>query len=402
MNNNSFIIDSVRTPIGNLGGSLSSIRSDDLAAHTISSLIDRHDFDPSKINDVILGCTNQAGEDNRNIARMALLLAGLPLTVPGETINRLCASGMSSVIHAHRAIQSGDGELFIVGGIESMTRSPWVISKVSSAFGRDAQMVDSSFGWRFINPKMRDLYGIEAMGKTAENLAEKYNINRLDQDIFAYNSQRKASLAQKNNIFQKEIVPINIVQKKKSSIIFNSDEFLKPSTTIEALSKLKPIFKKDGTVTAGSSSGLNDGAASMLIASELAIKDHSLIPIAQVRSSAVVGVEPRLMGIGPVMAANKALEKAGICMDDVDVIELNEAFSSQVLACIREWGLADDDERVNPNGGAIALGHPLGMTGTRIIHTAALELERRKQKYALITMCVGVGQGYAVVIESMK
>ncbi len=397
-----FIIDAIRTPIGKFGGTLSPIRTDDLAAHVIGYLIDRHDFDPVEIDDIILGCANQAGEDNRNVARMALLLAGLPFSVPGETVNRLCASGMSAVIHAHRAVQTGDGDIFIVGGVENMTRGPWVISKASKPFGRDSIMEDSSFGWRFINPKMQEIYGTEGMGQTAENLAEKYDINRGDQDAFAYHSQMKAVIAQKKGIFENEISPVEIPQRKSDPIIFKKDEFLKPHTTIEGLAKLKPAFKKEGTVTAGNSSGLNDGSAAMLIASENGVKIHNLNPLARIVVSAAVGVEPHIMGIGPVQAANKALDKAGLTMDDMDVIELNEAFSAQSLACIREWGLADDDVRINPNGGALALGHPLGMTGTRILQTAALELSRKQEKYALVTMCVGVGQGYTVIIENIK
>ena len=400
-NKDSYIIDAVRTPIGKFGGTLSQVRTDDLAAHAIRSLMDRHDFDPVEIDDVIMGCANQAGEDNRNVARMALLLAGFPFSVPGETVNRLCASGMSAIIHAHRAIQSGDGDLFIAGGVENMTRGPWVISKASKPFGRDSQMEDSSFGWRFINPKMQEIYGTEGMGQTAENLAEKYDINRNDQDAFAYHSQMKAALAQKEEIFENEIISVEIPQRKADPIIFKDDEFVKPHTSIEGLAKLKPAFKKDGTVTAGNSSGLNDGAAAMLIASEEGVKTQGLNPLARILSSVVVGVEPRIMGIGPVQAANKALEKSGLKMDDMDVIELNEAFSAQSLACIREWGLADDDPRINPNGGALALGHPLGMTGTRILQTAALELQRKQKKYAMVAMCVGVGQGYATIIEKV-
>ena len=400
-NKDSYIIDAVRTPIGKFGGTLSQVRTDDLAAHAIRSLMDLHDFDPAEIDDVIMGCANQAGEDNRNVARMALLLAGLPFSVPGETVNRLCASGMSAVIHAYRAIQAGDGYLFIAGGVENMTRGPWVFSKASKPFGRDSKMEDSSFGWRFINPKMQEIYGTEGMGQTAENLAEKYDINREDQDKFAYNSQMKAALAQKEGNFDNEIIPVEIAQRKTDPIKFKDDEFLKPQTSIEGLAKLKPAFKKNGTVTAGNSSGLNDGAAAMLIASEEGVKTHGLNPSARILSSAVVGVEPRIMGIGPVQAANKALEKSGLKMDDMDVIELNEAFSAQSLACIREWGLADDDPRINPNGGALALGHPLGMTGTRILQTAALELQRKQKKYAMVAMCVGVGQGYATIIEKV-
>jgi len=397
---NTYIIDTIRTPIGNFGGTLKSIRTDDLAAITIKELIIRTGIDSSKIDDVILGCANQAGEDNRNVARMSLLLAGLPFTVPGETVNRLCASGMSSVIHAHRAIASGDGDLFIAGGVESMTRAPWVISKASKAFGRDAQMYDSSFGWRFINPKMKELYGVDGMGNTAENLAEKYNISKEDQDKFAYRSQIKASKAQCSGRLAEEIIPVKIPQRKKDPIIFKHDEFIKADTSIEILAKLRTVFKKEGgTVTAGNASGLNDGAAAMLLASDKGVKENNLTPIAKIVSSAVVGVEPRIMGIGPVMASNKALDKASLKMEDMDIIELNEAFSAQALACIREWGLEDNDPRINPNGGAIALGHPLGVSGTRILQTAAIELQKQNKKYALVTMCIGVGQGYATIIE---
>jgi len=397
-----FIIDAVRTPIGNFGGSLSKIRTDDLAAHVIRSLISRHDFDPGLIDDVIMGCANQAGEDNRNVARMALLLAGLPFTVPGETVNRLCASGMSAVIHAHRSIQSGDGHLFISGGVENMTRGPWVISKASKPFGRDSKMYDSSFGWRFINPRLDEVYGTEGMGQTAENVAEKYDIDRQDQDIFAVRSQKQASIAQKKGRFATEIISVEIPQRKTDPVQFNKDEFIKPHTSLEGLTKLNPAFKKGGTVTAGNSSGMNDGAAAMLIASEEGTKMHGLKPLVRINASAVVGVEPRLMGMGPVRASNKVLEKAGLKMDDMDIIELNEAFSAQSLACIRQWGLKDDDQRINPNGGAIALGHPLGMSGTRILQTAAIELQEQSKKYALVTMCVGVGQGYAVIIENIN
>lgn len=399
---NTYIIDSIRTPIGNFGGTLKDIRTDDLAAIPIRELLKRTKIEPSKIDDVILGCANQAGEDNRNVGRMASLLAGIPFSVPGETINRLCASGMSAIINAHRAIKAGDGDLFIAGGVENMTRGPWVISKVSKAFGRDAQMFDSSFGWRFINPKMKELYGVDGMGTTAENLAEKYNISREDQDNFAYHSQIKAYKAQSLGRLSEEIVPIEIPQRKKDPILFEHDEFIKGNTKVEVLAKLRTAFKKEGgTVTAGNSSGLNDGAAAMLLASENGVKENNLSPIARIISSAVVGVEPRIMGIGPVKASNKALEKAGLKMEDIDIIELNEAFSAQALACIREWGLDDNDPRINPNGGAIAIGHPLGVSGTRIIHTAAIELHKQNKKYALITMCIGVGQGYATIIEKV-
>lgn len=394
-----YIVDAIRTPIGSFGGVLKSVRTDDLAAIPIREIIKRTGINPAKIDDVILGCANQAGEDNRNVARMALLLAGLPFAVPGETVNRLCASGMSAAIHAYRAIQAGDGDLFIAGGVENMTRGPLVISKASRAYGRDMKLYDSSFGWRFVNPKMKELYGTEGMGQTAENLVKMYNISREDQDKFAYHSQMKAAKAQKNQRLKKEIVAVEIPQRKKETIVFKDDDFIKPNTTIEVLGKLRAAFKKDGSVTAGNSSGLNDGAAAMLIASEKGLQKHGLKPLAKIVSSSVVGVEPRIMGIGPVKASQKALEKSGLDMKDIAIIELNEAFSAQSLACIRELGLKDDDSRINPNGGAIALGHPLGATGTRILQTAALELQERNERYALVTMCIGVGQGYAVIIE---
>ena len=397
----SYIIDSVRTAIGNYGGTLKDVRTDDLASIPIKEIIKKTQIDPSHIDDVIIGCANQAGEDNRNVARMALLLAGIPYNVPGETINRLCASGMSSVIHAHRAIKANDGDLFISGGVENMTRGPLVISKASKAFGRDSKMFDSSFGWRFINPLLDKLYGTDSMGTTAENLVSKYSISREDQDKFAYNSQMKASLSQKNGVFEQEIVKVVIPQRKKEDIIFDKDEFIKPNTSVEILSKLRAAFKKDGSVTAGNSSGLNDGAAAMLLSSDEGLKKFNLKPKARIISSAVVGVEPKIMGIGPVHASNKALNKANLSLDDMDVIEINEAFSAQALACIRELKLEDNDQRINPNGGAIALGHPLGMSGTRIIQSATNELIRKNKRYALITMCIGVGQGYATIIEKI-
>jgi len=396
-----YIIDGIRTPIGSYQGTLSAIRTDDLAALVIKEVVERNPNIPKEAyDDVILGCANQAGEDNRNVARMALLLAGLPFTVPGETVNRLCSSGLSAIIHANRAIKAGDGELFIAGGVENMTRGPYVIAKPSKGFGTDAKMYDSSFGWRFINPKMHDMYGTDGMGNTAENLVEKYNISREDQDTFAYWSQMKASKAQENGRLSKEIVSVEIPQRKKDQIIFLKDEFVKPNTTKEVLAKLRPAFIKDGgSVTAGNSSGLNDGAAAVIVASEDAVNKYSLKPLARIVSSAVVGVEPRIMGIGPVEASNRALEKAGLTMDEMDIIELNEAFAAQALACTRAWGLADDDPRVNPNGGSIAIGHPLGVTGARIAYSAAIELQEQNKKYALITMCIGVGQGYAAIIE---
>lgn len=400
MNYEAYIVDGIRTPIGNFGGTLSAVRADDLAAMVIRELVKRNSSVPlDAIDDVIIGCSNQAGEDNRNVARMALLLAGLPVTVPGETVNRLCSSGMSAIIHAARAIAAGDGNVFIAGGVEHMTRAPLVIAKPSKGFGTDSKMEDSSFGWRFVNPKMKEMYGIDPMGNTAENLVEKYNISREDQDLFAYHSQMKAAHAQENGWLDEEILPVEIPQKKKAAIVFSKDEFIKPATTIEALSKLKPAFKENGTVTAGNASGLNDGAAATMIVSQKAVQQYQLKPLALIISSAVVGVEPRIMGIGPVVASNKALEKAGLSLDDIDIIELNEAFAAQSLACTRAWGLKDDDPRINIHGGAIALGHPLGMSGTRIVYSAALSLQRLEKKYALATMCVGVGQGYAVILE---
>ncbi len=395
-----YIIDGIRTPIGNFGGTLSQVRTDDLAALVLKELIHRNDFiDPNQIDEVIMGCANQAGEDNRNVARMALLLSGIPFSVPGETINRLCASGMSAIIHANRAIKTGDGDLFISSGVENMTRGPWVISKSTKAFGTDSKMYDSSFGWRFINPKMEELYGTDGMGQTAENLVEIHNITREDQDAFAYNSQMKATAAQQNGRLSEEIIAVSIPQRKADPIIFHQDEFIKPTTSMEILGKLRPAFKKDGSVTAGNSSGLNDGAAATMIASDDAIKKFGLKPKARIVSSAVVGVEPRIMGIGPVEASQKALKKAGLTLDQMDIIEINEAFAAQSLACTRTLGLDDNDERINPNGGAIAIGHPLGMTGTRITYSAALELQKINKKYALVTMCIGVGQGYAVILE---
>ncbi len=400
----SYIIDGIRTPIGNYKGTLSAVRTDDLGAIVIQEVVNRNPNIPKEAyDDVIMGCANQAGEDNRNVARMSSLLAGLPFSVPGETVNRLCSSGLSAIIHANRAIKAGDGDVFIAGGVENMTRGPYVIAKPSTGFGGDSKMYDSTFGWRFINPKMKELYGVDGMGTTAENLVEKYSISRKDQDAFAYESQMKASNAQSNGRLDKEIITVEIPQRKKDPILFNKDEFIKPQTSKEVLAKLRPAFKKEGgSVTAGNSSGLNDGAAATIIASEDAIKKYNLNPIARIVSSAVVGVEPRIMGIGPVEASNKALAKAGLSMADMDIIELNEAFAAQAIACIRAWGLEDNDPRINPNGGSIAIGHPLGVTGTRIAYSAALELQEQNKQYALITMCIGVGQGYAMIIENVK
>jgi acetyl-CoA acyltransferase len=400
MSKDVFIVDGIRTAIGNFGGTLSAVRADDLAAHVIRALMEKNaGVDPMLIEDVIIGCANQAGEDNRNVARMAGLLAGLPFQSGGETVNRLCASGMAATINAARAIKDGAGDIYISGGVEHMTRGPWVISKTSTAFGRDAQMFDSSFGWRFINPKMEELYGVDGMGQTAENLAEMYQIDRESQDRFAAWSQEKATKATSSGRLSEEITAFSIAQKKKDPIIFERDEFIRPETSIESLAALRPAFKKDGTVTAGNASGLNDGAAALLIASESAVRNNGMKPLARIVSAAVAGVEPRIMGIGPVYASQKALERAGLTLDQMDILELNEAFAAQVLACTRKMGLEDNDPRINPNGGAIALGHPLGMSGARILHTAALELQRTGKRYALVTMCIGVGQGYATIIE---
>ena len=398
--NQAYITSGTRTPIGNFGGALSQIRPDDMAAHVIVELIKLNpNFNTAAIGDVILGCANQAGEDNRNVARMALLLAGLPQTVPGETVNRLCASGMNAVVHAKRAINCGDADLIIAGGVESMTRAPYVLSKSAKSFGTDSKMFDSSFGWRFINPKMQEVYGTDAMGMTAENVAEIYKISREDQDAFALWSQQKATAARDSGRLAKEISPISYSKGKGIEETVLHDEFIKPTTTLEILAKLKPAFKSDGTVTAGNASGLNDGAAAVLIASENALKNHNLTPMARIVSSAVVGVEPRIMGIGPVAASNMALQRASLTFNDIDIIELNEAFAAQALACTRQWNLVDNDPRLNQNGGAIALGHPLGMSGARITYSAALQLQLTNKRYALCTMCIGVGQGYAIVLE---
>jgi acetyl-CoA acyltransferase len=401
MEKQAYIIDGIRTPIGSFGGTLATVRADDMAAHVMSELLKRNPNIPSDaIADVILGCVNQAGDDNRNVARMSLLLAGIPASVPGETVNRLCASGMSAIVQAARAIMSGDGDIFMAGGVENMTRAPYVISKSAKPFGTDAQMFDTSFGWRFINPKLDALYGTEAMGKTAENLVEIYNISREDQDLFAYNSQQKAAKAQQNGRFLEEIAPVLLPSiRGQEQAIFDKDEFIKGNTSTEKLATLKAVFKKDGSVTAGNASGLNDGAAAVYLASEQGIKAYNLTPKARIVASAVVGCEPRIMGIGPVAATQKALQKAGLTLADMDIIELNEAFAAQSLACIRALGMADNDPRINVNGGAIALGHPLGMSGARITYSAAIELQKQQKRYALATMCIGVGQGYAVILE---
>lgn len=402
MMQNAYIVDGIRTPVGRHTGSLSTVRADDMAALTIRTILERNpSVDPSAIEDVILGCANQAGEDNRNVARMALLLAGLPFTVPGETVNRLCASGMSAVIQASRAIQTGEGDIYIAGGVENMTRAPFVMSKSPSPFSGSVELYDTSIGWRFVNPRMQELYGTDSMGQTAENVAEKYSISRDDQDNFAYCSQMKASSAEKMGRLAKEIIPVTIQKGKGETAVFSSDEFIKPTTTVEVLAKLKPAFRRDGrgTVTAGNSSGINDGAAALLVSSEDGLKKFGLKPRARIIASAAVGVEPRLMGMGPVSAVNKVLKSSGLKLDDISIIELNEAFAAQSIAVLRKLHIKDDDPRVNPNGGAIAIGHPLGMSGARLLITAMHELEEKNERYALCTMCVGVGQGMAAIIE---
>ncbi|AXI49625.1 MULTISPECIES: 3-oxoadipyl-CoA thiolase [unclassified Sulfitobacter] len=395
-----FICDAQRTPIGRFGGALSSVRADDLAAAPIAALMARNpDLDWSKIDDVIFGCANQAGEDNRNVARMAALLAGLPVDVPGATINRLCASGMDAVGVAARAIKAGDMDLAIAGGVESMTRAPFVMPKAETAFSRNNAVYDTTIGWRFVNPKMKAQYGVESMPETGDNVATDYDISREDQDAFAKRSQDRWEAADKAGVFADEITPVSIPQRKGDPIVFDRDEHPRPGTTIEALTKLRPINGPDLTVTAGNASGVNDGAAAMLMASEAAASQHGLTPMARVVGISAAGVEPRVMGIGPVPASQKVLARAGLTIDQMDVIELNEAFASQGIATLRALGVADDAPHVNANGGAIAIGHPLGMSGARLVMTAALQLKRTGGRYALCTMCVGVGQGVAIILE---
>lgn len=395
-----FICDAQRTPIGRFGGALSSVRADDLAAAPIAALMARNpDLDWSKIDDVIFGCANQAGEDNRNVARMAALLAGLPVDVPGATINRLCASGMDAVGVAARAIKAGDMDLAIAGGVESMTRAPFVMPKAETAFSRNNAVYDTTIGWRFVNPKMKAQYGVESMPETGDNVATDYDVSREDQDAFAKRSQDRWEAAEKAGVFADEITPVSIPQRKGDPIVFDRDEHPRPGTTIEALTKLRPINGPDLTVTAGNASGVNDGAAAMLMASEAAASQHGLTPIARVVGISAAGVEPRVMGIGPVPASQKVLARAGLTIDQMDVIELNEAFASQGIATLRALGVADDAPHVNANGGAIAIGHPLGMSGARLVMTAALQLKRTGGRYALCTMCVGVGQGVAIILE---
>ncbi|WP_067337008.1 3-oxoadipyl-CoA thiolase [Stappia indica] len=397
---NAYIVDYVRTPIGRFGGALSSVRADDLGAVPIRALVERNGgVDWARVDDVIYGCANQAGEDNRNVARMAALLAGLPVEVPGTTVNRLCGSGMDAVIMAARAIRTGEAELMIAGGVESMSRAPFVLPKADSAFSRNAEIHDTTIGWRFVNPLMKAQYGIDSMPETAENVAEDYKVARADQDAFAARSQDRAVAAQENGRLAREIVPVTIPQRKGDPIVVDRDEHPRAGTTAEKLAKLPTPFRQGGSVTAGNASGVNDGAAALLIASEEAVKVYGLTPIARIVGGATAGVPPRVMGIGPVPATRKLMSLLGLSIGDFDIVELNEAFAAQGLAVMRELGLADDAAHVNPNGGAIALGHPLGMSGARIVGTAALELAGQGKTRALATMCIGVGQGIACAIE---
>jgi len=394
-----FICSALRTPIGRYGGALAMVRPDDLAAVPLRALMERHQsVDWNALDDVVFGCANQAGEDNRNVARMALLLAGLPKEVPASTINRLCGSGMDAVGIAARAIKSGEAQLTIAGGVESMSRAPFVMPKAETAFSRTNAVYDTTIGWRFVNPVMKQMYGTDSMPETAENVAEEFKVSRADQDAFGLRSQAKASAAGKNGRLAKEIVPVTIPAKKGYPVIVDRDEHPR-ETTLEALAKLKPIVKPQGTVTAGNASGVNDGACALILASETAAKRHGLTPLARVVGVATAGCAPRIMGMGPVPATRKLLERTGIKLDAIDIIELNEAFAAQGIAVLRQLGIRDDDARVNPNGGAIALGHPLGMSGARLVTTATFELHERKARYALATMCIGVGQGIAALIE---
>ena len=397
-----YICDYIRTPIGRFGGSLSQVRADDLGAIPLKALMDRNPgVDFGAVEDIIFGCANQAGEDNRNVARMSALLAGLPEAVTGTTVNRLCGSGMDAIIIAARAIKAGEADLMIAGGVESMSRAPFVMPKATSAFSRNAEIYDTTIGWRFVNPVMKKQYGVESMPETGENVAEDFEVSREDQDAFAARSQDKAVAAQENGILGEEITPVTIPQRKADPVIVDKDEHPRPGTTAEKLSKLPTPFREGGSVTAGNASGVNDGAAALIIASEAAVKKYGLTPIAKVVGGATAGVAPRIMGFGPAPASKKLLARLGWTTDQLDVIELNEAFASQGLATLRDLGIADDDARVNPNGGAIALGHPLGMSGARIAGTAALQLKRTGGKYALATMCIGVGQGIAIALEAV-
>ena len=397
-----FICDAIRTPTGRYGGALSSVRPDDLAAVPLKALIERNpDVDWSQVDDLIMGCANQAGEDNRNVARMSALLSGLPISVPGTTVNRLCGSGMDATGMAARAIKSGEAELMIAGGVESMSRAPFVTGKADSAFSRKVETFDTTIGWRFVNRLMKQQYGVDSMPETGENVAEDFNISRADQDLFAFRSQQKTAAAQASGRFDEEITPVIIPQRKGDPKIVSVDEHPRASTTLEALGKLRTPFRDGGSVTAGNASGVNDGACAILLASGEAAKKYGLIPKARIVGMATVGLEPRIMGFGPAPATRKVLAQTGLTLDQMDVIELNEAFASQGLAVMRDLGLADDAAHVNPNGGAIALGHPLGMSGARLVTTAMYELHRTGGRYALCTMCIGVGQGIAIIIEKV-
>ena len=394
------ICDAVRTPIGRYGGALSAVRTDDLGAIPIRALLERNaQLDPAAVDDVLLGCANQAGEDNRNVARMSSLLAGMPASVPAATVNRLCGSGMNAIGNAADAIAAGTMRLCIAGGVESMSRAPFVMGKQEHAFGRNVEIFDTTLGWRFINRKLEEQYGVDSMAETAENVAADFGVTREDQDAFALRSQERAEAAIAAGVLAEEIVPVTVPQRRGDPDTVDADEHPRPGSTLEGLARLKPIVRPAGTITAGNASGINDGACALIIASEPSAKEHSLAPLARIRAWAVAGVEPRIMGIGPVPAAQKALAKAGMTIDQMDVIELNEAFAAQGLASLRELGVADDAVQVNPNGGAIALGHPLGMSGARLVTTAAYQLRRTGGRLALCTMCIGVGQGIAMIIE---
>jgi 3-oxoadipyl-CoA thiolase len=400
MSTSVFICDAVRTAFGRYGGTLATMRTDDLAAVPLKALISRNEkTDWGAVDDVIYGCANQAGEDNRNVARMALLLAGLPKEVTGSTVNRLCGSSLDAVAIASRAIMSGEADLIVAGGVESMSRAPFVMGKADTAFSRSAEIFDTTIGWRFVNPAMKSKYGVDSMPETAENVAEDFNVNRADQDAFSYRTQQRWASAHTAGFFKSEIIPVSIPQKKGDPKVFDTDEHPRPDTTLEALAKLKPVVRPTGSVTAGNASGVNDGSCALLLASENAVKKHGLTPLARVVGSAAAGVAPRVMGFAPAPAAKKLLARLGMSLSQIDVIELNEAFAAQALAVTRDLGLADDAEYVNPNGGAIAIGHPLGASGARLVTTAVYQLQKTGGRYALCTMCIGVGQGVATVIE---
>ncbi|MDC4265439.1 3-oxoadipyl-CoA thiolase [Acinetobacter baumannii] len=400
---NAYIIDAIRTPFGRYAGGLAPVRADDLGAVPIKALMQRNpNVDWEQVDDVIYGCANQAGEDNRNVGRMSALLAGLPYQVPATTINRLCGSSLDAIAIAARAIKAGEANLVIAGGVESMSRAPYVMGKSDSAFGRSQKIEDTTMGWRFINPKLKELYGVDTMPQTAENVAEQFNINRADQDQFALVSQQRTASAQAKGFFSKEIVAVEIPQRKGDAVVIDTDEHPRASTTLEGLSKLKPVVKADGTVTAGNASGINDGAAALLIASDEAVQAYNLKPRAKIIASTAVGVEPRIMGFAPAPAIKKLLKQANLTLDQMDVIELNEAFAAQALAVTRDLGLPDNSDKVNPNGGAIALGHPLGASGARLVTTALNQLEQTGGRYALCSMCIGVGQGIALIIEKVS